>query len=415
MESNKPPRFIQIHTLHAYPAVLLNRDDTGLAKRLPFGGAIRTRISSQCLKRHWRKANGEWSLSSLNLPMAVRSREVIDREIYKFLLEKGIDGAIAEAVSLEFLNLFRKGTNSNKNDDNDSDEKTDKKAKRNKKETSFSTSQVILFGRPEIDFLSKKALEIAQGLKTPKDAADEVKKFLNENKSNIKAMQLHGGLESALFGRMVTSDLLANVDAAIHVAHSFTVHKEESENDYFTAVDDLKQASEGDDNGAAGIFDTELTSGLYYGYVVIDVPALISNLLGIKAEDWDKLDVDRTIAGNVVKHLLHLIAKESPGAKRGGTAPYGWAELTFIEMGDRQPRSLANAFRDPVRMKMEGGLFSNSVAQLQAHLKSLDACYGIKEARCFASPHLVQLEAAECLTFDTLGEWAAQAIVNGHG
>ena len=49
-------RFLQIHTLHSYTAALLNRDDSGLAKRLTFGGVSRTRISSQCLKRHWRKA-----------------------------------------------------------------------------------------------------------------------------------------------------------------------------------------------------------------------------------------------------------------------------------------------------------------------------------------------------------------------
>ncbi|MFN8994607.1 MAG: type I-E CRISPR-associated protein Cas7/Cse4/CasC, partial [Pseudomonadota bacterium] len=37
------PRFIQIHSLHNYPAALLNRDDAGLAKRLPYGNATRTR------------------------------------------------------------------------------------------------------------------------------------------------------------------------------------------------------------------------------------------------------------------------------------------------------------------------------------------------------------------------------------
>jgi CRISPR system Cascade subunit CasC len=68
------PRFIQIHTLHNYPAALLNRDDAGLAKRLPYGNAIRTRISSQCLKRHWRVADDAFSLSSLGVPMAIRSR-----------------------------------------------------------------------------------------------------------------------------------------------------------------------------------------------------------------------------------------------------------------------------------------------------------------------------------------------------
>ena len=31
-------RFLQIHSLHSYPAALLNRDDSGLAKRMPFGG-----------------------------------------------------------------------------------------------------------------------------------------------------------------------------------------------------------------------------------------------------------------------------------------------------------------------------------------------------------------------------------------
>lgn len=45
-----PARFLQFHTLTSYPAVLLNRDDAGFAKQLPFGSALRTRISSQCLK-----------------------------------------------------------------------------------------------------------------------------------------------------------------------------------------------------------------------------------------------------------------------------------------------------------------------------------------------------------------------------
>jgi CRISPR system Cascade subunit CasC len=56
------PRFVQIHWLASYPGALLNRDDSGLAKRLPFGGATRTRVSSQCLKRHWRTAEDEYDL-----------------------------------------------------------------------------------------------------------------------------------------------------------------------------------------------------------------------------------------------------------------------------------------------------------------------------------------------------------------
>ena len=74
------PRFLQIHTLHSYSAALLNRDDSGLAKRMPFGDAVRTRISSQCLKRHWRVAEDEFSLTRIG-PDALRSRNVVEREV----------------------------------------------------------------------------------------------------------------------------------------------------------------------------------------------------------------------------------------------------------------------------------------------------------------------------------------------
>ncbi|WP_210183419.1 type I-E CRISPR-associated protein Cas7/Cse4/CasC, partial [Methylobrevis pamukkalensis] len=59
------PRFLQIHFLAPYTAALLNRDDAGLAKRLPFGGHLRTRVSSQCLKRHWRLAQDPHALASI--------------------------------------------------------------------------------------------------------------------------------------------------------------------------------------------------------------------------------------------------------------------------------------------------------------------------------------------------------------
>ena len=41
------PRFMQIHSLASYPAALINRDDSGMAKRLPFGDAIRTRRAAR--------------------------------------------------------------------------------------------------------------------------------------------------------------------------------------------------------------------------------------------------------------------------------------------------------------------------------------------------------------------------------
>ena len=71
---------------------------------------------------------------------------------------------------------------------------------------------------------------------------------------------------------MVTGDVLARCDAAVHVAHAFTVHPGFFETDYFSAVDDLNPAGE---TGSGHINTSELTSGLYYGFVVVDVPLLV--------------------------------------------------------------------------------------------------------------------------------------------
>ena len=76
------PRFLQIHTLTSYPAALLNRDDSGLAKRLPYGGSLRTRISSQSLKRHWRMADDPHALHAIDgADAAFRSRELVTRKV----------------------------------------------------------------------------------------------------------------------------------------------------------------------------------------------------------------------------------------------------------------------------------------------------------------------------------------------
>ena len=216
---------------------------------------------------------------------------------------------------------------------------------------------------------------------------------------------LPGGLEGALFGRMVTSDPGANIDAAIHVAHAFTVHAEESESDYFSVVDDLQGDDE--DPGAAHIGDVELTAGLFYGYVVVDVPGLVSNLGGCEADDWQT--TDRSLAAKVVEHLVHLIATVSPGAKLGSTAPYGRARFMLIEAGSGQPYSLADAFRTPVNPPQ----MNKTLNALRSEIESQDAAYGRTGARRFMSMEQCDIPSAERLTCSDLASWAAETIRNG--
>ena len=109
------PRFLQIHSLHSYPAALLNRDDSGRAKRLPFGGAVRTRISSQCLKRHWRgrtlHADTGWEYEDREFALhtidgaqeAVRSRNIVAQAVMQPIKEAGgVDDAVLKAVQDAF-------------------------------------------------------------------------------------------------------------------------------------------------------------------------------------------------------------------------------------------------------------------------------------------------------------------------
>jgi CRISPR system Cascade subunit CasC len=394
------PRFIQIHTLHNYPAALLNRDDAGLAKRLPLGNAVRTRISSQCLKRHWRVTEDRFSLSNLDVPMAIRSRAIPDL-ISKRMQENGIPASLALAAVESMRNAGL----------------LDKSGKDKKGEDALKTGQAVLMGKAEIDYLVRRCTELAQTAPDEKTLKAEIAGMLKDEKKNIEALKHGSGLESALFGRMVTSDVLASRDASIYVAHAFTVHPAQVENDYFTVVDDLLQ--EAGELGSAGIFDTELASGLYYGYVVVDVPQLVENLEGISAKDCFSPQTPaehRELAGRVAEHLIHLIATVSPGAKRGSTAPFDWAKLVLVEAGDWQPRSLAGAFHDalPLTDKNDNSTIrQRTVARLSEEIAAMDEAYGAPLARRFLSLDSTEVKGAERTDLNKLAEWAKDVIQAG--
>ena len=385
------PRFLQIHTLHNYPAALLNRDDAGLAKRLPYGDAIRTRISSQCLKRHWRVADDAFALKNLDVPMAVRSRET-PRLIKERLMEAGVAESLAQIAveGLRAAGLLDK-------------------AKDLKGKDALATGQAVLLGYAEIEYLVQRCATLAGEHTEEKELKAAIAAFLKDEKKNIEALRLGSGLESALFGRMVTSDVLASRDASIYVAHAFTVHEAQVENDYFTVVDDLLQ--EAGEAGSAGIFDTELASGLYYGYLVVDVPQLVANLEGVHIQDWAHITAEqRALAGRVVQSLLHLVATVSPGAKRGSTAPFEWAKFMLVEAGDWQPRSLAGAFQNALPTR-QAGLRQAAVQRLADEIARIDAAYGAPLARRYLAVDDVTVPGAQRLPLNALADWAHTAVV----
>lgn len=389
------PRFIQIHTLHNYSAALLNRDDAGLAKRLPMGDAIRTRISSQCLKRHWRVADDRYALSSLGVPMAVRSRVTL-----KFMRDELMKHGVSEELAQAAVESLRHGG------------LLDRAGKDLKGKEAVETGQAVLLGKAEIDYLVTRCAALARDYKDEKGLKAAVASFMKSEADNLKALKHGSGLESALFGRMVTSDVLAQRDAAVYVAHAFTVHEAQVENDYFTVVDDL--LSDAGERGSAGIFDTELASGLYYGYVVVDVPQLVANLEGIGIRECFSASPDkRELAAEVVHHLLHLIATVSPGAKRGSTAPFGYASFMLVEAGDWQPRSLAGAFGNALPLKEGAPIRREAVERIAQEISEHDSVYGGALQRRFLALDDIAVHGAERLSLEQLAKWTQARIVEG--
>lgn len=358
--------FIEIHTLTGYSGVLLNRDDRGLAKRLPYGDAVRTRTSSQFAKKKIRAAAGEFALSSLG-EVSVRSRETFKRKIAEPLIAEGLDADAVIAVTLLVMDTVYKPSDGAKKLRK---EAVSKIAKGEKDRLSvLERGEINVLSTREIAYLKAKIHEFVIAEADPQKAVAAAKDLLEKDKSettknlkdNLKVLGQSMDIDVAMFGRMVTGDALSVVDAAVHVAHGLTTHAQAVETDFFSAVDDLVTGEA--DQGGGHIGEVEITSPLLYGYYVIDWKQLLANLGG--------LDNAEEVAAKLVSNLIWLVSEQVVGAKKGSTAPYSSADLVMVEIGKAQPRTLAEAFRRKV-----GPTFEEAVNALGAYLDGKDRMYG---------------------------------------
>jgi CRISPR system Cascade subunit CasC len=436
---NTPARFLQIHYLTSYPASLLNRDDLGFAKRIPFGSAMRTRVSSQCLKRHWRRFDGEHAITRFihegtEIQSSVRSRRTFEEYVVKPLVDDGLpQDAVDAAVRAVMAAVLGESAKAKKEAKEAKQPKAAAKGRGAKGKAGveavasadggdsavaetgarkpIETGQVTVLGWPEIEALRALTRAIALDAKSADPEAVEAaleKHLGKEQKANLVTMRRGAGIDAALFGRMVTSDILARGDAAVHVAHAFTVHAELVESDYFAAVDDIVE--ERGEQGSGHINTSELTTGLFYGYVAVDVPLLVSNIEGCPREAW--ATADRKLAAEVVRRLVHLIATVTPGAKLGSTAPHAYAHLVLAESGNAQPRTLANAFLRAVDTRTDP--VAGAYTALAEHLADLDNMYGAGGQRRLAAlgpQNLLAHVAPEKGDLPSLARWAAGRVL----
>jgi CRISPR system Cascade subunit CasC len=78
----------------------------------------------------------------------------------------------------------------------------------------------------------------------------------------------------------------------------------------------------------------------------------------------------------------------------------------LIEAGDRQPRSLAGAFRKPCKADLE-----DAASAFAGHLKALDEAYATGEARRYLSLATHLLPGADKTSLQGLAEWASKHVI----
>lgn len=320
--------FIQLHLLTAYPPSNLNRDDLGRPKTAIVGGTTRLRISSQSLKRAWRKS--ELFQKALANHIGIRTK-IIGKEIFNILKEKGIAEQKAKEWSKKIAEVFGKL----KKQDND------------KPLSDLEIEQLVHISPEEYDSVLTLVNKLVERNSPP--TAEEIELLRAKNKA----------VDIASFGRMLASKPAFNIEAAIQVSHAFTVQKVAVEDDYFTAVDDLNTD---EDSGSAHIGETEFSSGLFYLYICINRDLLLENL-----------NQDEELVKKTLKALTETATKISPTGKQNSYASRARASYILIEKGDEQPRSLSVAFLKAIN---GDDILDLAIKQLEKTRNNIDACYG---------------------------------------
>ncbi len=177
-------------------------------------------------------------------------------------------------------------------------------------------------------------------------------------------------VDMALFGRMIASPLMHNIEASSQFAHAISTHEFAREFDLWTRVDDRRDrrldwyrdafgAEEKLEAGTDGMGDAEFTSACFYTYFNIDFDALVANLTGeaidhrlaVSEEDRNRA---RERACNSVVGLVKAAIFERPSGKFNSMATPSLPTLVLVEIRDSHaPVSYADAFVKPVDPKNE--------------------------------------------------------------
>lgn len=366
---------IEVHMLKNFAPTNLNRDDTGAPKTCMFGGVQRGRISSQCLKHSWRLSPIlQEEVGRENI--GKRTRKLPDLVAEK-LLERGIPEELVEAVKPKITGFGNK---------------------EGKETTDGKTAQVIAYSPADIEAVAEQFAEKLKGCKSPKDvsklSAKEIQAAMKGSVSRAVT------LDMALFGRMVTSEAFADVEASMQVAHAVSTNRVMMESDYFTAVDDLI-AESAEETGGGMIGDIDYNSSCYYIYASLDTDKLLENL--------KNCDNAADIVRKAIPALVETMAFSNPSGKQNSFAGHSLPSAVLVECRERKiPVSYVNAYEKPVRAKGDSGIVTESVSRLRDECLKTEKLFGLKSAkRLWFTTEDVTFEDGEAVNCANLPELIA--------
>ena len=356
---------VQIHILQNYAPSNLNRDDTGSPKDAIFGGYLRGRISSQCLKRSIRKSPA-FSDAFKDADLLGMRTQLLPALITEELVKMGVDEADRKNIQARVSDIGRKGRASESEGAAEAEGEAGVEGK---------TKQLIFIGKDEIRPLAEKMLDLYKEYRAQKFTKLDIRVI-------EKAIQyeLPRSVDIAMFGRMTTSEAFEDIHAAVQVAHALSTNTLTQEFDYYTAVDDLSG-----ETGASMIGDVEFNSSTYYKYLNIHWEELVKNLGG-----------DTKVARQAVLALVNAASTAQPTGKQNTFAAQNLPDLVLVEVSAKNlPVSYANAFLKPVRASGDQSLMDVSIQKLTQYIQKVASTYNLESQRAFISMQDFALDGAE--------------------
>ncbi len=309
--------YLDLHVIQTVPPSCINRDDTGSPKTAQFGGAKRSRVSSQS----WKRAMRDYFIEQLPQDkLGIRSKKIMQYVAEE--IEKINDEIDAYAAAEQIFNHVKISFDKEK-----------------------ETGALFFLSRSQAKALAELAVSRPDLLK------NSIKK--TELSEIQTALQSKPSIDLAFFGRMVAENAALNVDASAQVAHAISTHAVVDEYDYFTALDDLREK---DQQGAAHLDTVEFNSATLYRYANLAVHDLI-----------DYLEED-TYFG--IETFINAFVKSMPTGKQNTFANRTLPDALILCIRKDQPINLVGAFEKPVPIS-DNGFVKKSVTMLVDHAKEL--------------------------------------------